>query len=137
MLWIIKQRSLYYFITLIYVHHFTTVRLVDGSSSNEGRVEVYYNGEWGTVCDNEWNERKVHIVCMQLGLGSTGISESFAAGSGNILLSNILCSENDTILASCGHYGVGIIIGCNHNDDVGVKCFGMTGIIQIFVEFHF
>ena len=110
------------------MHHFTAVRLVDGSSSNEGRVEVYFNGQWGTVCDDEWNEKKVQIVCIQLGLGSTGIPESFAAGTGKILLNNLICIENDTILASCGHYGIGITVGCDHNDDVGVKCFGMIKV---------
>ena len=106
--------------------HFTAVRLVDGSSSDEGRVEVYFNGRWGIVCDNEWNEKKVQMVCMQLGLGSTGTPKSFAAGTGKIFLNNLICSENDTILASCGHYGVGITVHCDRSKDIGVKCFSMT-----------
>ena len=102
-----------------------TVRLVDGSSYNEGRLEVYYSGRWGTVCNDGWNDSYAGLVCTQLGFGSSGKLSNFGAGTGTIFLDKVMCSINDTILASCGHYGVGVTVGCNHNDDVGVKCDGM------------
>ena len=44
------------------------VRLVDGNSSNEGRVEVQYNGgAWGTVCDDYWTDENAEVVCRMLG----------------------------------------------------------------------
>ena len=101
-----------------------TVRLAEGSSYNEGRVEVYYSGEWGTMCDNEWDEHKATMVCTQLGLGTTGIPQNFGPGTGRVLLSNIICYDNNKIIASCGHHGVGITLHCGHSEDVGVKCFG-------------
>ena len=43
------------------------VRLVNGSSSNEGRLEVCIQGEWGTVYDGGWEKREAQVVCRQLG----------------------------------------------------------------------
>ena len=43
------------------------IRLVDGSSYDEGRVEVCSNGRWGTVCGNGWTEREAGLVCSRLG----------------------------------------------------------------------
>ena len=59
-----------------------------------------------------------------LDLGLQENLADFGAGTGSIFLEKVMCSSNDTILASCGHYGVGISVHCNHYDDVGVKCDG-------------
>ena len=47
------------------------VRLVDGSNSYEGRVEVCINDHWGTVCDNSWDNTDATTVCKQLGYAYT------------------------------------------------------------------
>ena len=98
------------------------VRFVDGSSYNEGRLEVYYNGRWGTVCNDGWDDQYASLVCTQLGFGSSGKVADFGPGIGTLMLEKVMCTMNATILASCGHYGVAITAECNHYDDVGVKC---------------
>ena len=107
------------------------MRLVGGSSYNEGVVEVYYNGRWGAVCYYGWDVHDANIVCKQLGFKSAEIVGFGTRPATNILLDNLICSNNDTVLASCGHYGIGIKVHCyyysyhSHYIVAGVKCHGM------------
>ena len=101
------------------------IRLVGGSSYNEGRVEVNYNGEWGTVCDDGWDDTDAGVVCRQLGFGSSGTaigSAGFGQGSGSIWLDSVTCTGSESTLASCGHLGVNITMSCTHSKDAGVRC---------------
>ena len=47
------------------------VRLADGANFTEGRVEICFNNEWGTVCDQMWDTTDSSVVCKQLGLATT------------------------------------------------------------------
>ena len=101
------------------------VRLVGGSSYNEGRVEVNYNGEWGTVCDDGWSDSDAYVVCRQLGFGSSGTPYSgayFGQGSGPILLDDVECTGSEYSLTNCNHLGVGVTRSCSHFEDAGVRC---------------
>ena len=105
----------------------TVVRLVGGKSYDEGRVEVYYNGQWSTVCNYGWDDTDASVVCKQLGFGSSGTAildaQVFGSGTGVIFLSSVQCSHNDTTLSSCGHLGVTTTMcRCDHYRDAGVSC---------------
>ena len=113
------------------VHTDPLIRVVGGNSYTEGRVEVNYNGAWGTVCDDEWDDTDAGVVCRQLGFGSSGLaiySATFGQGSGPIFLDNVICDGSEPTLAICGHLGVGITKSCTHNDDAGVRCLGEQGV---------
>ena len=101
------------------------LRLVGGNSYNEGRVEINYNGEWGTVCDNGWSYSDARVVCRQLGFGSSGTaigSAGFGQGSGPIWLDGVACNGSESTLAECSHLGVGVTRSCSHSEDAGVRC---------------
>ena len=88
-------------------------------------MEVNYNGEWGTVCDDGWDSIDAQVVCRQLGFGSSGSSYSnayFGQGAGPILLDNVTCTGSESTIASCGHLGVGVTRSCSHSEDAGVQC---------------
>ena len=46
-----------------------SIQLTGGRDSSSGRVEVCQDGEWGTVCDEYWDEKDATVVCRQLQLG--------------------------------------------------------------------
>ena len=48
------------------------IQLVGGQNDREGRVEVCYNGVWGTVCGNGWDIDDANFICSQLGYGQPG-----------------------------------------------------------------
>ena len=99
------------------------IRLVDGNSPYSGRVEIYRNGVWGTVCDDNWTDMIARVVCQQLGFGSNSASVDFdvPAGTGPILMDDVTCSNSETNLLACSHNGFENH-NCWHIEDVGVRC---------------
>ena len=105
------------------------VRLVGGSSSASGRVEIYHQGQWGTICDDEWNLDEGYAVCIQLGFyGVTRVmgEGEFGPGDENSpIIEAVDCDGTQTTLEDCQIIGWGTTT-CHHRQDAGVEC--LTGI---------
>ncbi|XP_055547714.1 protein bark beetle isoform X2 [Wyeomyia smithii] len=109
------------------------VRLVGGVSDHEGRLQVYVEGRWGTVCDYGWTIINAALVCHQLGLALNPLdwrlqrSEVPGAGtSEDVLLSNVRCTEHDIDITECRAERASrgdFENSCNHENDVGVRCY--------------
>ncbi|XP_047429618.1 deleted in malignant brain tumors 1 protein-like [Mugil cephalus] len=112
------------------------VRLVSGSSECSGRVEIFYKGQWGTVCDDEWGMSNADVVCRQQGCGhavAAPTSAHFGRGSGPIWLDNVECGGTESALTQCTHNGFGEN-NCGHGEDAGVVCLGALQKPQITIS---
>ena len=100
------------------------VRLVGGSWNGEGRVEIYYNGAWGTVCDDDWDINDAQIVCRSLGYSNASDAPKkarFGQGSGRMWLDNVNCLGHESSIAMCSNNGWGNH-DCSHAKDASVIC---------------
>ncbi|KAG8008243.1 Scavenger receptor cysteine-rich domain-containing group B protein [Nibea albiflora] len=113
-----------------------TIRLVNGQNPCQGRVEIYYQGRWGTVCDDDWALNNARVVCQQLGCGIAVYAHTnayFGYGTGLVLLDNVNCYGNEQELMRCKSLGWGKH-NCGHHEDAGVTCTGSTSIIPPITE---
>ena len=109
------------------------VHLVAGPNNYEGRVEVYHNGVWGTVCDDGWDWNNAQVVCTELDLGYAvaAIPGAFyGQGSGQIWLDNVDCISTESSIVHCSHNGWGSH-NCNHGKDAGVQCNNLGAYFHV------
>ncbi|XP_038068391.1 scavenger receptor cysteine-rich domain-containing group B protein-like isoform X2 [Patiria miniata] len=110
------------------------LRLADGINSNEGRLELYHNGQWGSVCDDHWDEADATVACREMGLGSpthpTAV-DSIPAGTGPIHLDDVMCDGWEARLIECGHLQLGSH-NCQHYEDVKIACTGDDVYVMAF-----
>ncbi|CAI8020958.1 Neurotrypsin [Geodia barretti] len=104
------------------------VRLADGLTANEGRVEICLDGEWGTICDHHWGSSEARIVCQQLGLPAEHADAIYRYGgvSGLIHYAGFRCDGTETQLSLCPADQINSsttqITNCQHLEDAGVRC---------------
>ncbi|CAG2246803.1 HMCN [Mytilus edulis] len=96
--------------------------------TNSKRLEIYYYGEWGTVCDDEFDNNDAKVVCRQLGY-SNGVSLGNAVddGTGTIMLDDIECTGSESRLTYCSSKSWKDH-DCSHNEDVGVLCNNLSPV---------
>uniref|UniRef100_A0A8C3CFP2 Soluble scavenger receptor cysteine-rich domain-containing protein SSC5D n=1 Tax=Cairina moschata TaxID=8855 RepID=A0A8C3CFP2_CAIMO len=111
----------------------TMLRLVGGLNKCIGRVEMFYNNEWGTVCDDSWDMNDAMVVCRQLGCGmalSAPGSARFGWGSGRIWLDEVNCTGEENDISQCKVKTWGVH-NCHHGEDAGVVCSGNSSSAEL------
>ena len=113
-----------------------SIRIVGGTNGREGRVEIMYQGIWGTICDNGWDDIDATVVCREMGYshGNAIRQAQFGLGTGPVWLHQVGCLGNESKLSHCIHTGAGNVGNCSHALDAGVRCSEIFGKDLIYLE---
>ena len=98
------------------------MRLTGGRDYTEGRVEIFANGTWGTICDTGWDLNTASIVCRQLGLQGARLASTYSfpfLDNLDILLGDLMCVGDERTLLDCQRVGLG---NCDRSKDAAVVC---------------
>ena len=128
------------------------LRLVDGDLIDdkgqpcEGRLEIFYNGAWGTICDDYWTRADANVACRALGFVAAVEDMDryrtayFPPGTQDqqIVLDDLLCKGNESGLLECPskHPEPGIH-NCLHSEDVGLRCLKAGEVAPWIIDVEF
>ena len=100
------------------------LRLVDGLSEHEGRVEVYHFGQWGTVSSLYWDLLDAIVVCRQLNYSTANTTKEYRFNSSTpVWLSYVQCTGLESKLTQCKNRGP-ILLSPSYRSAAGVVCAG-------------
>lgn len=110
------------------------MRLTNGTDRCSGRVEIFHDGQWGTVCDDKWGMQEVAVACREMNCG-TAIAAKYKAffgrGHDQVWLDDVECIGDEKFLTDCRHRGLGEH-DCDHNEDAGLICSGTTSFPPVY-----
>ncbi|KFV70315.1 Macrophage receptor MARCO, partial [Dryobates pubescens] len=95
------------------------IRIAEGG--RRGRVEIFHQGSWGTICDDGWSIQDANVVCRMLGYSYATSAFTASAGSGQIWLDDVNCSGHEYSITECSKPDWGVN-NCSHSEDAGVEC---------------
>uniref|UniRef100_A0A8C1LPQ2 SRCR domain-containing protein n=1 Tax=Cyprinus carpio TaxID=7962 RepID=A0A8C1LPQ2_CYPCA len=102
------------------------LRLRGGDGRCSGRLEVYHNAVWGSVCDDQWDISDAQVVCRQLGCGAALRADgnsTFGAGEGVVWMNKVECRGNEIHLWDCP-LSLNNHTDCSHKEHAGLTCAG-------------
>ncbi|KAM6307386.1 macrophage receptor MARCO [Aegotheles albertisi] len=95
------------------------IRIAEGG--RRGRVEIFHQGSWGTICDDGWSVQDATVVCRMLGYNRATSAFTATAGTGRIWLDDVNCRGNEYSIFECQKPDWGVN-NCSHNEDAGLEC---------------
>jgi len=101
------------------------LRIVDGANDDEGRLELFWQNQWGTVCDDRWDINDATVACRQMGYSGADaalFTFNVVDGTGPILLDDVQCTGTESNLLDCVHREPVGSHNCSHFEDAGVRC---------------
>ncbi|XP_042359266.1 deleted in malignant brain tumors 1 protein-like [Plectropomus leopardus] len=100
------------------------IRLMNGTNRCSGRVELFNDGQWGTICDDRWGMQEATVVCREMNCGtalSVKYKSFFGRGRDQVWLDDLECTGHEKAISDCPHRGFGEH-DCDHNEDASVIC---------------
>ena len=114
------------------------LRLSGGLGRCSGRLEVYHNAVWGSVCADLWDISDAQVVCRQLGCGAALRADGnsvFGAGEGVVWLNRVECRGNEIHLWDCP-LSLKNHTDCSHKEHAGLTCASQSKTLSNISHFH-
>jgi len=100
-------------------------------------VEVYLNGEWGTLSDFGWDLNDAQVVCNELGFGKVIAAVHnalYGEGNSRVWLNGVYCIGTEWSIGNCSHGGWELVSYNSHSNDAGVQC--STGNVMLYIHMY-